>query len=91
MPAGYIDEVTRQKLEQLRDAADEAVWARDLAIMEAVDKGISLRTIGRIMGMAHTVVRDIAGRTRDKKAGREPRRGRYPTGGFSDPSEFPDL
>lgn len=46
--------------------------------MEAVEAGISLRTIGGIVGLHHVTVRDIAGRTRDKLDGREPWPHHYP-------------
>lgn len=85
-PAGYIDEPTRKRLQEAGEAAREAVHARDLAIMEAVEAGISLRTVGEAVGLAHVSVRNIAMRTRDVLDGREPQRN-YPVD-YMDPREW---
>lgn len=88
MPAGYIDPPTKAKLEQLGKVAREATWERDVAIMEAIEVGIALRTVGEAVGLNHSTVRDIAGRTRDILDGRQPRKGHYPSLGVADPREF---
>lgn len=80
MPAGYIDPPTRQRLEETGAAAREAVAARDQAIYEAVEAGISLRTVAECVGVNHETCRNIAGRLRDIEAGRKPRKGGYPRG-----------
>lgn len=87
MPAGYIDPPTKKKLARLAKAAREAEWERNVAIMEAYEAGISLRTIGRVVDLNHQTVRDIAGRTRDIIEGREPSPYHYPPNP-TDPREF---
>ena len=78
MPAGYIDEPTKAKLLELTAKAKAAVEERDQAIFEAVEAGISLRTIGDVLGLAHSTVRYIAKSRRDVLEGRKPRKGNYP-------------
>lgn len=80
MPAGYIDEPTRKLLERLSSKARKAVDERDQAIMEAVEAGISLRTVARVVELAPNTVRNIAKGRRDELDGRERRKGNYPAG-----------
>jgi hypothetical protein len=86
-PAGYIDEPTRKHLEEVGQRYREALHERDLAIMEAVEKGISLRTVGEAVGLTHAGVRNAAMRKRDELDGREPRKGNYPVDP-TDPREW---
>lgn len=60
MPAGYIDRETADALRRRADAYDKADVALRLAIMEAVEKGISLRAIARSARMNYSTVRRTA-------------------------------
>lgn len=70
-PAGYIDQPTRERLEEAVALAEQAVHERDVAIMEAVEAGISLRTVEGVTGINRQSVSDIAKRTRAELEGRE--------------------
>lgn len=71
MPAGYIDKATEQRLQEAVSHAEQAAWERDVAIMEAIEAGISLRTLERVTGINRTTLSEIAKRTRANIDGRD--------------------
>ena len=73
MPPGYIETERRKLLERLARKHADARHERDVAIMEAVEAGISGLTISKIIGINASTVLDIARRKREELAGMKPK------------------
>lgn len=71
MPAGYIESDRRKLLQQLVKKDQAARHELDVAIMEAVEAGISRSVIGKIVGMSHSSVGDRARRKRQELDGKK--------------------
>lgn len=70
MPGGYIESDRKKLLARLAKKVDQAKHERDMAIMEAVEAGISLQAIATCVELSHSTVRDLARRKRQELDGK---------------------